>query len=199
MPTLLTRPARLVWLFVAFIVLSSPAAPAEDPSHLKAITDTANQLCGTVAQSGEYNSVTVKGNVTAAINGLLKRFADLGISGAGDLTSTTYQGVLQQELITALEDVRDCKFRVFNILQEKLLPSKNSNVSSPLLHVSPLVRDTHLHWENGEFFPRPKQGGDPFAITIKNLGDRNAINLTFRFVLGMNHCCPVKIRINSIA
>jgi hypothetical protein len=39
------------------------------------------------------------------------------------LSSTEYEGVVQQELTTALRDVRDCKIRVFETLQSKLLPA----------------------------------------------------------------------------
>lgn len=57
---------------------------------------------------------------------------------------------------------------------------------SPLLHVSPSVRDAHLRWEDAEFSPHPTQGGDPFSLTIKNIGDGNAINVTISFVLNLN-------------
>lgn len=57
---------------------------------------------------------------------------------------------------------------------------------SPVLHVSPSVRDAHIRWENGEFSPRPEQGGDPFVLKIKNIGDRKAVNLTIRFVFNLD-------------
>jgi hypothetical protein len=47
---------------------------------------------------------------------------DLGISGAGDLKSTTYQGLVQDELPKALNDLRGCKINIFDILEEKFLP-----------------------------------------------------------------------------
>ena len=57
---------------------------------------------------------------------------------------------------------------------------------SPLLHVSPSVRDAYLRWEDSEFSPHSTQGGDPFALTIKNIGDGNVINVTITFVLNLN-------------
>jgi hypothetical protein len=63
----------------------------------------------------------------------------------------------------------------------------------PLLHVSPSTRDARVHWDTGEFSPRSEQGGDPFAITVKNIGDRDAINLTLRFVLNLDTAELVKM------
>jgi hypothetical protein len=64
---------------------------------------------------------------------------------------------------------------------------------NPLLHLSPSVRDAPLRWDAGEFSPRPKQEGDPFAITVKNIGDRDAINLTLRFVLNLDTAELIKM------
>jgi hypothetical protein len=59
--------------------------------------------------------------VNAELNGLAKRLADLGVSGAGDLTSKSYQGVLQRELADTLNNQRQCKLEVLRTLRG-LLP-----------------------------------------------------------------------------
>ncbi len=61
------------------------------------------------------------GQVTAELNGLAKRLADLGVKGTGTLSSTDFEGVLQPELREALNDVRACKLHVFDSLR-KLIP-----------------------------------------------------------------------------
>jgi hypothetical protein len=58
-------------------------------------------------------------------------------------------------------------------------------VGSPLLRVSPSIRDAHLRWEEGEFSPHAERGNDPFAIAIRNIGDRNAVDLTISFLLNL--------------
>jgi hypothetical protein len=63
------------------------------------------------------------GDVRAQLSGLAKRLADLGISGTGDITSESYEGILQGELATALKDMRECKLAVFNSLKQVLLPA----------------------------------------------------------------------------
>jgi hypothetical protein len=96
---------------------------ADDTTQaLNEISGTADRICGNVAQSGHATSRQVSGEVTAELNGLVKRLADLGIKGNGSLNSTEYEGVLQPELRLALTDVRACKVHVFDILQEKMIP-----------------------------------------------------------------------------
>jgi hypothetical protein len=55
-----------------------------------------------------------------------------------------------------------------------------------LLKVSPSVKDAHVLWDAGEFSLRPEKGNDPFAITVRNIGDSNAVDLTLRFVLTLD-------------
>jgi hypothetical protein len=60
------------------------------------------------------------------------------------------------------------------------------NSIAPLLHVRPSVRDSRILWKDGEFSPHSERPGDPFAITIKNIGSANAINLTIVFAWNMH-------------
>jgi len=54
---------------------------------------------------------------------LAKRLASLGVSAKGDITSSEYQGVLQQDLLAAMKDNRECKLRVLDKLQAAVLPT----------------------------------------------------------------------------
>lgn len=90
--------------------------------ELKAITDTADRICGIVATSGDYQSVKAQGDVNAQIDGLLKKLASLGISGDVSLNTEDYKGVLRSDLPTALKNVIECKLKVFDTLQKKILP-----------------------------------------------------------------------------
>ncbi len=90
---------------------------------LKEITDTADKICGYVAQAGSISSVEVKGDVKAELTGLFKRLADLGVSGVGSIDETRYEGLVHEQLADTLTDIRRCKTSIFNTLQQKLLPS----------------------------------------------------------------------------
>jgi hypothetical protein len=104
----------LVWGLAPIVARADPA--------LDQITQTATQICGTVAQAGNSTSVEVKGGVNAKLSALLKHFADLGVEGTGTIAEESYVGVLQEQLADALKDERNCKEHVFDVLQQKLIP-----------------------------------------------------------------------------
>ncbi len=110
---------------------TSHPARADTPGVLDEITTTADKICGNVSQSGRSNSEQVTGDVKAELSGLAKKLADLGIAGTGSLTTTEYQGVLQQELSSNLRDIRECKLKVLSMLQSKVIsntyPDRNPN------------------------------------------------------------------------
>jgi hypothetical protein len=68
--------------------------------------------------------------VQAELNGLIKKLADLGVSVSADLSKITYNNVVQEDLPATLKDVRECKFKVFNTLQDKLIPSEPKSSTS---------------------------------------------------------------------
>jgi hypothetical protein len=63
----------------------------------------------------------VAGDVKAELKGLAKHLADLGVSGTGSINSDEYVGVLRPDLPSALNSVRDCKLKVFDKLEQKLI------------------------------------------------------------------------------
>lgn len=99
-----------------------PPARADTPAALSAIADTADRVCGILAAQGEADSTKVTGEVRAELSGLAKRLASLGMSGAGDIASSKYQGMLQSDLPSTLKDIRDCKLKVLDKLQATVLP-----------------------------------------------------------------------------
>ena len=131
-----SKPAVAVCLLglmsVATAFASFPACAQSVAQALQEITDTVDRLCGNVATSGQTNAASGAAEVKAELNGLAKRLADLGVSASGSTSSSTYEGVIQQELPTALRDVRECKLKVFQTLQEKLLPDAQSTPRSAL-------------------------------------------------------------------
>jgi hypothetical protein len=97
-------------------------ARADTAAALTAIADTADRICGIVSTQGEAGSSKAQGDIHAELNGLARRLATLGGSGAVDISSSKYQGLLQQDLPTALNDLRKCKLEVFHKLQTTVLP-----------------------------------------------------------------------------
>jgi hypothetical protein len=88
---------------------------------LALITKTADDLCSIVRQAGSSQSLKVKGDLKAQLSGLIKQLADLGISGTADFTVDQYEGLIQSDLAATIQRNAECKFRVFDKLQEKMI------------------------------------------------------------------------------
>jgi hypothetical protein len=136
--------AAPIWLAGFVAALAGPdlsAAHAADVREaLQEITDTADKLCGSVATSGHVDSLKIEGDVKAQLSGLAKKLADLGITGTAEITSSTYEGVVQEQLTATLKDVRECKQKVFEILQKKLIPDQSgSDIDKRLQHIEALL------------------------------------------------------------
>jgi hypothetical protein len=109
-------------------IASHPAGASDQSRALQEITDTADRLCGAVATSGETTSIKLKGDVKAAVAGLVKHLADLGVNGTGEIEETKYQGIIQTQLGETLHDIRKCKLTIFKTLEQKLIePSEPAN------------------------------------------------------------------------
>lgn len=104
------------------------AAHADTAAALSAIADTADRICGILATQGETSASKTTGDVHAELTGLARRLASVGVSASGDITSSAYQGILQQDLPATLRDIRECKLKVLDRLQATILPG---TVASP--------------------------------------------------------------------
>lgn len=149
------RNAKCGMAITATLGLSAMAAFAETKSALQEITDTADRICGIVATSGSSQSVKATGEIKAELNGLVKKFANVGGSLAGGIDSATYDGLVQTALPKALEDLRSCKLSVFLVLQKKLLPetAPPDAVSSPVVQpASKAAGDATTRGDEGKVF-----------------------------------------------
>jgi hypothetical protein len=131
------------------LILALPARADDNSKALSLIEDAADKICGSISTQGSSDSIKAKGDIEAALSGLLKKLGDVGIRGAGEITSQSYVGVLQQDLPKTLEDIRNCKLKVFESLKEKLL----SNQSSSQEQVRP-----HVGWLEPANDPTPENG-----------------------------------------
>jgi hypothetical protein len=137
---MVTRRTLNAATFLLFTAVFQPARGADTGAALSAIADTADRICGIVTTGGEASEGKVAVDVHAELAGLAKRLASLGVSGAGDLTSSKYQGVLQQDLPTALKDTRECKLKVLDKLQAAVLGPGTPQASGPGVPSSDLIQ-----------------------------------------------------------
>jgi hypothetical protein len=105
---------------------------------LRAITESAASICNVVKTEGSSQSVEVSGDVKAELAGVVKKLADLGISGAGRYASEKHDlTVLQQDLSNTIKSNSDCRKGVLELLKDKMIPDQPK--SGRLL---PSVNDT---------------------------------------------------------
>lgn len=134
---------RPLWMLASATIVGattqSNPARADTAAALTAIADTADRICGIVVTQGEAGSSKVQGEIRAELNGLARRLANIGGSGTVDITSSKYQGLLQQDLPTTLKDIRECKLKVLRQLQATVLPG-TAQVSGPSAPSSDLLQ-----------------------------------------------------------
>jgi hypothetical protein len=106
-------------------------ANAQVTAPLRAVTDTADSICGIIKTSGEYRSAKVTGAVKIAVTGLIGRLANLGLSLGSDVEKSAYNDLLQPDLTGDLKDMRHCKTHVFDVLQAKLLNNRSGEITPP--------------------------------------------------------------------
>ncbi len=96
---------------------------------LALITDTADHICSVVHERGEASSSKTQGEVHAQLNGLAARLADAGVNVSGNISNGRYEGVLRDQLADTLKNNAECKLKVFESLQARLVPT--SMVETP--------------------------------------------------------------------
>jgi hypothetical protein len=130
MGVLLENAALNARTFPLMLVIAAIPSPPEfaraetldvQQKALELITNTADKICNVVSTRGEVNSAEAKGGVTASLNGLLSKLAEIGVTGSGAINTETYQKVVRQDLADTLKDNAACKLKVFDTLQTKLL------------------------------------------------------------------------------
>ena len=88
---------------------------------LQLILNTANDICQSAPLEQTNRGVDLSGEASAKVGGLVGKLADLGVSGAAKYQSGASKGVLQKDLIAAIQSANDCELQVFKMLEAKLL------------------------------------------------------------------------------
>ncbi|ALS98325.1 hypothetical protein [Lacimicrobium alkaliphilum] len=112
----------LILMFVTFISVNALAN--EKAEALKHIASFADSICGNLSHAGATSKVEFSGEAKAEFNNLLKKLADLGISGSGKYSASDFSGVPHASLAGALSDQRKCKREMAKLLKDDLLTEK---------------------------------------------------------------------------
>ena len=112
----------LILMFVTFISVNALAN--EKAEALKHIASFADSICGNLSHAGATSKVEFSGEAKAEFNNLLKKLADLGISGSGKYSASDFSGVPHASVAGALSDQRKCKREMAKLLKDDLLTEK---------------------------------------------------------------------------
>jgi hypothetical protein len=114
----------IICLVILFLFANQAWADELDTKKkaLEIISDHANRICYSVPLHGGSNKVEISGEAKAALTGVAKKLADLGLKGASKYESAEYQGVLQSDLAKTLRNSSDCKKDVYRMLIDRLMP-----------------------------------------------------------------------------
>ena len=139
---------------VTFLLLFAlPRVHAQDAVEvtLGLIATTADRICGVTKDTGSASSAQAKGLVKVELQGLASQLGSAGVQGGGGIVTETYQGVVREQLAFVLHNIAECKLRVFEVLQIKLLPSYKSPsvIQSDEPRKPPIVR-TSLPCQNDQ-------------------------------------------------
>jgi hypothetical protein len=111
-------------IFVQLVPTSSivRAQMADVELLLHLIADTADRICGVIKDEGSAGTATARGVLNVELQGLALQAGTAALQATGGITSEQYKGVLREQLGPVLGKTTDCKLKVFDSLQDKLLP-----------------------------------------------------------------------------
>jgi hypothetical protein len=108
----------------------SSELPAQETSNyekaLAEITRTADRICQSPPLEQTSEGLRLSGDAQAKLGGVIGKVVDLGVSGTGNYDTSKTFGVLQKDLIQAIQIGTNCKLEVFRVLSKELLQNQRS-------------------------------------------------------------------------
>ena len=104
---------------------------------LDVIENFANRICNKPEMRGKSSSIEVQGSAKAEASKLVKQLADLKIEGAAKFDTKDYEGLLQKDLLPALQESTRCKERIYNDLKGRFIPRTVGQVPALTIQVDP--------------------------------------------------------------
>jgi hypothetical protein len=130
---------KLVSLALVLLIGSAHAQISpQQKEALKEIRDFARELCTSVGAVGKTSEWKASAEAKAQVAGVVKKVADLGFKAAAEIGEKKFEGVLQSDLASVLSRDSDCRYKVFEKLEAKLLSSASE--STPELPGKPTGR-----------------------------------------------------------
>ena len=104
----------------------------------------------------------------AKIGGVVSKFADLGVTGSGQLKNQDYRGVTQEALAASLQSSTECRLNVFNKLVKRMLPARSADTAPGKGSDNTAAQPFNLAGRWGDLYGASiviKQQGDAIVVT----------------------------------
>jgi hypothetical protein len=125
----ITLPSFLAVWILAFTSSAAFGVDAEIKEALRLIDETAGQICQTAPLEQHNTGTELSGEAKAKVGGIIGKLAGLGFEGAAEYQSGDSAGVLQKDLIEAIQIGNKCKQHVFDTLVGILLKEPSNNAT----------------------------------------------------------------------
>ncbi|WP_433588728.1 hypothetical protein [Pseudomonas koreensis] len=80
------------------------------------VTDSAAKICAEFSDKGESEEFRMEGELNAEVSKLWRALAELGVQIKSDYSAQKYQGVLKDQVLSAMKESNSCRLDVFHSL-----------------------------------------------------------------------------------
>jgi hypothetical protein len=103
---------------------------------LQLIEDAANKLCTSIDTKVTADKLELTGEAKAVVSGVLSKLVNVGVDSAAKYQKSKSNGVLQQDLASAISKNDDCRLTVLEMLKDDLLvPPGRTNERGNIQHL----------------------------------------------------------------
>jgi hypothetical protein len=128
---------------LTLLPFSSYAQETNYEKALAEITKTAERICQSAPLEQTSEGLSLTGDAQAKLGGVVGKIADLGVSGGAKYETGKSLGVLQKDLIQALQIGNNCKLEVFRVLERDLIQNRQSTLTETPPQVKKSKNDEH--------------------------------------------------------
>lgn len=165
------RPATMltVTALTLFIWGAANATQLDDiVARLNEITKFTDNFCKVIPQERKSDKISISGEVKAELARLIKILAEAGLEGAIRYESEEGMGVLQEDLLEAINTNTECRLAVWNDLNAKLILNAEAQDQklwkTIVLIDSPFQRKVY----DGDTFDRHETNADDISRILVN-------------------------------
>lgn len=116
----------IFFVITHLILLSLPIQVRADDldrqqKALNIINNFGEKFCSDIPLKGTSSTTELNAEAKGQLKKLVTRIADLGFNAAAKYGTSKYEGLLQKDILIALQDKHNCKMQIWNDLKNKLL------------------------------------------------------------------------------